>query len=497
MERTSSGILGQTSLSQKIQEQFERRSNTVVDEYVGRNRCRGYTRQLVLTALPLLLSDLVAIAASCSIAIGLASITGASAPAGFLSLLYLAVAATIIASFLAMGLYGNVGLHPIYEFRQCAVSTSLVFVLIAAMVTLQSGAIAAALVYPLLLVTLPLYRTALRNRLVHTSWWGIRCLVFSCDRRLQRLFEGHQKNALNGLKPIGFLQDRLPSDCDPEMAKLYLGNERNAMMASVETQSFCALVHRRGRTDSQMLEFVNDRLGSYSRVIIVPDDHRLPSLWALAKTGAVTLDDQLLRPSSQLLKRSLELAICLVSSVVVIPLAITIAVAIKASSGRPIFIPHEWTGRYGRPFRGWHFRTLAPHREAEFQRMLAEDPERRREWEDTQYLEDDPRLTRVGKLLRSTRLEELPLLWNVLKGEMSLVGPRPVPSQQSLTGPFSPDRRVAPGVTGFWRISDQYLESRDRRIELDTFYVKYWSIWFDLYILQHSVKKLVSRSSQE
>ena len=129
------------------------------------------------------------------------------------------------------------------------------------------------------------------------------------------------------------------------------------------------------------------------------------------------------------------------------------------------------------------------------QAHLDESPELRAEWEATFKLQNDPRITSAGRFLRKTSLDELPQLWNVLVGEMSLVGPRPIIAEeiQRYRDSFRSYLLVSPGITGFWQVSGRNLTTYERRIELDEFYVHNWSVWFDVYILCRTVKTVLLR----
>lgn len=128
-------------------------------------------------------------------------------------------------------------------------------------------------------------------------------------------------------------------------------------------------------------------------------------------------------------------------------------------------------------------------------KTLAENPEMREEWEATYKLQDDPRITKPGKILRKTSLDEIPQLWNVLMGEMSLVGPRPivVGEVERYKRTFKSYLQVAPGVTGFWQVSGRNLTTYDRHVQLDGYYVRNWSVWFDLYIIGRTAKTVLLR----
>lgn len=126
---------------------------------------------------------------------------------------------------------------------------------------------------------------------------------------------------------------------------------------------------------------------------------------------------------------------------------------------------------------------------------LASDPTLRAEWERDHKLKQDPRVTWVGNILRKTSLDELPQLWNVLVGDMSLVGPRPIvdAEKEKYGASFSLTSRVMPGITGLWQVSGRNNTTYERRVSLDAYYARNWSLWFDVYILLRTIKTVVRR----
>jgi len=189
------------------------------------------------------------------------------------------------------------------------------------------------------------------------------------------------------------------------------------------------------------------------------------------------------------LKRWLDISAILLMSPVVLPVMGVIAMAIRMDSFGPILITQRRVGRHGRSFRMWKFRSMVVDAEARLARHLASDPAAREEWEANQKLRSDPRVTPLGKLLRRSSLDELPQLWNVLRGEMSLVGPRPIVRDEveryHKVYPLYTQSR--PGLTGLWQVSGRSNISYARRIVLDQIYIRRWSIGMDLKILLRTV----------
>ena len=171
-----------------------------------------------------------------------------------------------------------------------------------------------------------------------------------------------------------------------------------------------------------------------------------------------------------------------------------IALLVKRDGG-PAIYGHERIGAGGRTFRCLKFRSMAIDAEERVERLLASDGEVEREWESTRKLKADPRVTWIGKFLRQTALDELPQLVNVVRGEMSLVGPRPVTDEEigmygESVGLYS---SVRPGVTGLWQVSGRNDVSYEERVALDAWYVQNWSLWHDLAIIMKTVPALLTK----
>jgi Undecaprenyl-phosphate galactose phosphotransferase WbaP len=211
-----------------------------------------------------------------------------------------------------------------------------------------------------------------------------------------------------------------------------------------------------------------------------------------AGTLAVEIKYNLLNPWARRAKRMLDLGATVVGGVLVLPLLMGIALLVYAESGRPIFYTDWRMGKDGVPFPCIKFRTMVTGAEAVLELMLAEDAGLREEYVKYHKLRVDPRVTRVGRFLRKTSLDELPQLWNVLRGEMSLVGPRPyLPRESGEIGEAREEiLRVPPGVTGPWQVSGRNRAFFNDRIEMDIHYVRDWSVWLDLVLLARTVRAL-------
>lgn len=194
-------------------------------------------------------------------------------------------------------------------------------------------------------------------------------------------------------------------------------------------------------------------------------------------------------------KRLFDIVAASLIIICIVPLIVFVSLAMKLLDPGPVIYPHTRIGHRGRRFKCLKFRSMVVGADEVLKALLASDPEIRDIWERTQKLPNDPRITPWGRFLRHSSLDELPQLINVLRGDMSLVGPRPiVPSEMARYGDkLSLYLSARPGLTGLWQISGRSDCSYDRRIELDAEYVRYWRFSTDLIILLRTVGAVIAR----
>ena len=227
----------------------------------------------------------------------------------------------------------------------------------------------------------------------------------------------------------------------------------------------------------------------FGHLIVIPNLIGMTSLGITAREvgGIVGLElrKPLLRPSARFLKRVLDLFISLVLAPFIGLIVLVFAILLKLEGAGPVFYGNERVGFRGKRFTAWKLRSMVSNGDEVLNSYLDSHPEEAAIWNVTQKLRRDPRVTRVGALIRKTSVDELPQFWNVLVGEMSVVGPRPIlPHQISLYGRgFSQYKQMRPGITGLWQISGRNDLSFADRSRLDRYVIQNWSVWLDLYIL--------------
>lgn len=203
------------------------------------------------------------------------------------------------------------------------------------------------------------------------------------------------------------------------------------------------------------------------------------------------------KPFSELAKRLMDIMGSALLLIFLSPIFITIGWLIKKESpSSRIFFSHKRVGAGGKMFPCYKFTSMIPNAQEVLKKILAEDPKARKEWERDFKLKNDPRITRIGRILRKTSLDELPQLYNVLRGEMSLVGPRPIVQDETQYYGEKLDYYLStkPGMTGLWQTSGRNDTSYEYRVYLDTWYAIHRSFWHDVVILFKTIKIVLNRA---
>lgn len=397
----------------------------------------------------------------------------------------------------ALGLYPGVLLQPPDELKKTFWGTSLIFLALGSGTFLfQGGTLYSrsifAVAWLLTVVLLPLCRALIRDRLSGASWWGYPAVVIGDAVVGGRIVKTLLRRRELGLKPLVLVCENAAGD-DPELGETTVID--HARFHEIVGRLACPYAvlavpdgHRR-----EMAELFETLGRHFRKIILVPDLMARSSLWASAVDfgGILGLElrQKLLDPGRLVMKRAMDLALTLLAAVVVLPASLAIAVAIVRESPGPVLYRQRRIGSNGREIRVYKFRTMVRDAERVLEECLATDASLCREWRDNQKLKNDPRITRVGRWLRKYSLDELPQLLNVLRGEMSLVGPRPIVAEEvsrygELYGVYT---RVRPGLTGLWQISGRNDLSYEERVTLDAYYISNWSVWLDIYILTRTL----------
>lgn len=227
------------------------------------------------------------------------------------------------------------------------------------------------------------------------------------------------------------------------------------------------------------------------RVTFVPELFNLPvgniSARGLMEenTLVLRLDNNLARKTYRLTKRVFDLILTICGGLFILPFMCIIAAFIYFDSPGPVIYKQKRIGQNGKEFDFYKFRSMVIDADKVIDEYLEKNPEAKREWQRNFKLKYDPRVTRIGRFIRKTSVDELPQLWNVIKGDMSLVGPRPLlPNEVKRYGAYIEDYiLVPPGLTGVWQVSGRSDTTFEERVQMDSWYIHNWTIWIDIVYL--------------
>ena len=396
-----------------------------------------------------------------------------------------------VAAFRAFNLYSPQHLSPSDEFRGIIGASSLGIVLVVMASYWSKSAFPRAwlgLSWLLALMLELLTRRgweAYRLRLKRDGRLALRTLIVGTTGEATRLAET-LKDPASGFAPIGYVGAIDPSV--PANGPAVVGDIRDLRQLVHEHDADCFFVASTSVSAEDILQVTQAARQECTEVRVSANlSQTLTSRLALQKVGgtiALSIRPVRLTRTQVAMKRAFDVVLALTALAVTLPLWAVIAIAIRLSSPGPVFFHQERVTKGGRTFRMHKFRTMRVNAD----RLV-----------DTSApffkLQSDPRLTRVGNVLRRLSLDELPQFWNVLKGEMSLVGPRPLPADQVAANLKLLSRRheVPAGVTGWWQINGRSGLTPEEAIHLDQFYIENWSLALDLYIVLKTFGAVLGR----
>ena len=405
------------------------------------------------------------------------------------------------AGYALFGLYPGIAQNAVREIRQLTLATTMVFIVIATLLFLfKEGQTYSRVVFLigwlLSLVLVPVARAQFRSKFARRSWWGYPIAIFGSSSVARRIVEDLRKQPELGLHPVAIFGDEGCSR-EPLLQVPVLGNYHAAPLYARRMGIAHAIIAMPDIPGPQLIELMETHASMFSHVYVVPGLAGFSSLGIQTRdvSTMLTLEVRrsLLLPSCQFAKRMTDAVLSFSMSVVLVPVMLSIALIIRLESRGGVLFGHRRIGHGGRQFKMWKFRTMYTNGAEILEKYLRDRPEEREEWLTNRKLRNDPRVTPVGRILRRCSLDELPQLWNVLRGEMSMVGPRPIVNDEvTKYGQwFGLYCRVVPGLTGLWQVSGRSDTDYGKRIELDTYYVRNWSPWFDIYLLARTFRTVL------
>ena len=298
---------------------------------------------------------------------------------------------------------------------------------------------------------------------------------------------------------IGYLKDPKGNN---EIAKQLpcLGTFRDAASVIQKTGVRKVLVVAPELAQSQMEDIIYELQPLVSSIGFIPDMGTMPlstmDIESLVDGHVVMFQmrNNLMNRGNRILKFVFDWCLTLIGTICISPFFAIIAIWIYFDSPGPVIFKHRRVGKDGKEFDCYKFRSMCADADQKLKELLDSNPEAKKEWEKDFKLKEDPRITKSGAFLRKTSLDELPQIFNVLKGEMSLVGPRPIIHEEvSRYGKYISDYyMVRPGITGLWQTSGRNDIDYNERVQMDTWYVRNWNIWFDIVLLWRTFKAVLA-----
>ncbi|ETS92139.1 undecaprenyl-phosphate galactose phosphotransferase WbaP [Veillonella sp. AS16] len=352
--------------------------------------------------------------------------------------------------------------------------------------------------YICILLFVYLFRFFIGKALSYLGYLNIPVLLVGAGKTAELVKKAFDRMPISTYKIIGFVDDN-PKSASIAAEYECLGTFDDVEDVIKDTGVQTVLICAPGLESKKLVSLVNRLQLLVKRVAFVPELFGLPasniSARGMMEEQAVVLrvQNNLARKSNRIMKRIFDIMATVCGGILILPIIAVVAVLIYLDSPGPIVFGHKRVGQGGKEFFCYKFRSMVPNAQEALAIYLKEHPEAREEWERDFKLKDDPRVTKIGKFLRKTSLDELPQLWNVLMGDMSLVGPRPIVRDEIVKyGDYINDfYLVPPGITGVWQVSGRSDTTYEERVLMDSWYVHNWSVWIDVVYLIKTVLAVV------
>lgn len=463
---------------------------------LGLVRDLQYMRKAILTSLPLWIADQLAICISVGGLFGLLAWMQPNHGLQWVMWPVLFGAASTFA-YSAVGLYPGVGIAAADELRLTAKTNALLFLTAFAAHSALEGASTSTSLLLLgggfeAIALVPYFRRIARRIVAHRKWWAQPALIFGGGESGVAVYNALRATPELGLRPIGIVDDlHRHWDGNDAESEGYVGPWCDATETIERHQVFWGIVPLEEENEEDFSHRLDQLKGVLPHLVVTFGawthlSRHTSGEFPLAGIPAIYIEERLLLPLHKAAKRAMDLLMLVLVAPVVIPLAAFLAFLIFLTSPGPIFFHQKRYAAGGGMFNMLKFRSMVVDAERVLNKHLDRDPKMKEEWEQFHKLRNDPRVTRIGKLMRRTSLDELPQIWHILTGEMSFVGPRPYYEDIREVAPVI--TRVRPGITGLWQVSGRSTSTFEERLKLDANYVRDWSPWLDVYILARTIR---------
>ncbi len=376
----------------------------------------------------------------------------------------------------------------------------LIFIMYLAQTAASTSRLFTALLGLLAFVFLVAGRYAVKHILGRAHMLQIPVLIMGAGKTAALVLEYFKQDMSLGYEFIGFLEDKQP---EKKVARMmpHLGAFADAEDVIKKTGVRHVLVIAPGLQHNMMQDIVYRLQPLVKRIEFIPDMSGMP-LSTLdteclidGRIVAFSFKNNLALWYNRFSKRVFDVVCTMLGTICLLPVLLILSLWIYADSPGPVIFKHRRVGRWGKEFSCYKFRSMCVDADAKLKELLKTDPAARAEWEKEFKLKNDPRITKSGAFLRRTSLDELPQLLNVLKGDMSLVGPRPIiKAEIPRYGKYIDDfYMVRPGMTGMWQTSGRNDVTYDERVQMDTWYVRNWNVWFDLVLIWRTLGVVIKK----
>ena len=336
------------------------------------------------------------------------------------------------------------------------------------------------------------FRIILGHTIMRREFWREPVLLIGAGKTAEVFLDGIQRDCCYFYQVIGILDDHPVSDALAHKYPL-LGGMKDAEKVIRREKIRTLILAVPGMEESKFRELLGRVQHITDTIIFTPNLVGSPmgsleiSTMFVERLTIIKSRNNLSRWYNRMCKFLFDMVVTAIGTVLISPILLLLAIAVGISNGGRVIFAHKRVGRNGKEFACYKFQTMVKDADKALEKYLSENPEARKEWETNFKLLHDPRVTKLGAFMRRTSLDELPQVFNVLKGEMSLVGPRPVVRAE--LAKYGDNKQeylmVRPGITGMWQASGRSDTTYEERVAMDSWYVKNWSIWLDIkYLLR-------------
>jgi Undecaprenyl-phosphate galactose phosphotransferase WbaP len=401
-------------------------------------------------------------------------------------------------------LYPSIGMSPVEELRLLSISTTIVFLWLGTLTfylhnVIQYSRAAFGLAWFFSLILVPAGRHIIRNILSAKRLWGEPTALIGFGESGSALLNALLRKPQIGYRPVviinGFSRTNFHGVTIPHY--FFNGQQPTSRIRDLEGIK-TAIVITSEIPEELLHKVIDGQWYKFHHLIMISDHHKGSSVWVephdLGGLLGLEIRQNLFNDIEQAFKRAIDVFIVILGLPLALIFFLIISFLIRIDTRGPVIFSQKRIGKNGKEFNIWKFRTMKINADYDLKECLENHPHLRAEWNDKQKLKKDPRVTFVGKFLRRFSLDEWPQIFNILRGEMSLVGPRPIVQEEV---PLYGDKyqlyiNVKPGLTGLWQVSGRNDLQYEERVNLDEYYVRNWSVWMDIYILSATVGAVIT-----